>query len=119
MKSPFPPTPTMRYERMAAGAVFAAICLLLGAQFGSVFFRIAAATLGLSSMLSWALASLCFLSLGIAFSLFAACKAEFLQEPQHRVLLLAIRRGGLHLLWLALVCAILWFATNLFVVLWW
>jgi hypothetical protein len=119
MKSPFPSTPTMRYERMAAGAMFAEVCLLLGAQFSSVFLQVAATSVAFSSMLSWAFASICFLSLGIAFSLFAACKVTLLHEPQHRASLLVIRWVGLRLLWLAFACSALWVATNLFAAVWW
>ena len=122
MKSPFPVTPTMRYEHMLLAAITSGICFFLGLQFGAMTMQVAAetpASLALTvqgpslRLALFALSSGGFLLLGIAFMLFTLIKIETRHKYQHHFhLFVRARMVGITLVWLAFTFAALWVAAN-------
>ncbi|MCA3169026.1 MAG: hypothetical protein ING22_10875 [Burkholderiales bacterium] len=121
MKSPFPDTPDMRWERMFLAAVTSAICLFLGLQFGSMAMQVVAQspssfTLSLqSSTLRFALLALPsagFTMLGLAFFLFATVKISTLCDPSYLHAFVKARAVGMLFVLLAFAVAGLWCAAN-------
>ena len=122
MKSTFPDTPTMRYERMLLAAMASVICFFLGLQFGSMAMQFAAAmpaSLASSLRGAWlrlvllALSSAGFCLLGVAFFLFALIKMATLCPPRYFHLFVRARAAGILFVWVAFVLAGLWVAANI------
>ena len=121
MRSLFPVTPSMRYERMTLAIVASIICFILALQFGSIAMQTAVespATLTFklpgSSLLLFLFASTSsgFICLGTAFGLAAINKIQVLQEPRHLHLQLRIRAILLGFVRVAFAFAGLWVAAN-------
>ena len=122
MRSPFPDTPNMRYERMSLAATMSAICLFIGLQFGSMALQVAAETpisLALSlpgpsiRLTLFALPALGFIFLGLAFLLFAIIKVATLCHARYFHFFVRARAISLTFVWVAVTCAGLWVAANI------
>lgn len=122
MKSPFPVTPTLRYERMFLAAMAAVMFGFLGLHFASMGMQVFAAAppnwvfgLGAYSLrvLLFGLAGATFISLSLAFLLFALIKFEAVGKPQHHHVFVKARAVGMILVSFAFIFACFWLATNI------
>ena len=112
----------MRYERMSLAAIMSAICLFIGLQFGAMTMQAASETLislalgmaGPSLRLAlFALPTMGFIFLGLAFLLFAIIKVATLCPARYFHFFVRTRAVGLTFVWLAVTCAGLWVAANI------
>jgi hypothetical protein len=121
MKSLFPYTPTMEYERMLAATTVAFLAFLFATQSGFMLVQIVGTVPALGSaaflhemlrVVAFAGASCGFTLLGLACVLFASTKAQFRRRTQYMHVLRCIRSTGLRLVRIALGCAVLWLVAS-------
>lgn len=95
MRSPLPPTPTLRYERMGLAALAALFFALPGLAFLLLAVQAAAQAGGLLQV--WTLGSLggALLALALAFGCFAVIKIEPAWKARHLGLFVRTRQLGM------------------------
>lgn len=114
MKSIFPNTPQMRYERAALALAMAAVCFFLALHFGALSQQLSASfpnTLSLQLALV-ALPAAAFSLTAIAFILFAVIKFATNFDSRHLHWFVRARSLGINLVWAACALGGLWIAAN-------
>ncbi len=121
MKSLFPDTPTLRYERMLLAAIASAIFLFLGLQFGEMAVRFAAETSASAqlallrpalNLILFVAPCIGFILLSIAYLIAALIKIDIQNKASHFHWFILARTIAIRLIWIAFGFAALWVAAH-------